>query len=188
MQNSYFKQLLFVCLFYLTTSIASAQMDIMNALPSNLATHTAVQNGDWFSASTWDAGNVPSTGAIVFIPNGITVNYEGTSGDHIFAIRVDGNFNMTQSVLNNPTSVEWRFQQEGLFSHFISGAQRLKNGNTLICEGNKGLLHEVTVDKETVWKYNLPLQQKPIFRANRYLKDYPAFYGRPLERLEINIE
>ena len=69
-------------------------MDMMNALPSNLATHTAVQNGDWFNTSTWDTGTVPSTGAIVYIPNGITVDYEGSSGDHIFAIRVDGNFQL----------------------------------------------------------------------------------------------
>ena len=134
---------------------------------------------------------VPSNGGNLLFFNNGDVNKErgySTVDEILLPIDNNGNFNMTQSVLNNPTSVEWRFQQEGLFSHFISGAQRLKNGNTLICEGNKGLLHEVTVDKETVWKYNLPLQQKPIFRANRYLKDYPAFYGRPLERLEINIE
>ena len=85
----------------------SAQMDLMNAIPSNLATHTAVENGDWFTASTWDAGTVPSTGAIVFIPNGITVDYQGTSGDHIFAIRVDGNFNMTQTNANSTSLIKF---------------------------------------------------------------------------------
>jgi hypothetical protein len=35
----------------------------------------------------------------------------------------------------------------------ISGIQRLQNGNTLICEGSKGHLFEVTPDKETVWEY-----------------------------------
>jgi outer membrane protein assembly factor BamB len=42
----------------------------------------------------------------------------------------------------------WEF-----FSSFISGAQRLSNGNTLICEGTTGHLFEVTVDGEIVWEY-----------------------------------
>ncbi len=38
----------------------------------------------------------------------------------------------------------------------IPGAQRLKNGNTLICEGLWGRFFEVTRDKEIVWEYILP--------------------------------
>ncbi|APY08231.1 hypothetical protein BWZ20_07915 [Winogradskyella sp. J14-2] len=79
----------------------------MNALPSNLATHTAVQNGDWFNASTWNVNTVPSTGAIVYIPNAITVDYEGTSGDHLFAVRVDGNINFTQGNANQATRIKF---------------------------------------------------------------------------------
>ena len=81
-------------------------MDMMNALPSNLATHTAVQNGSWFNSTTWDNG-VPSTGAIVYIPSDKTVSYDGSSGDHIFAIRVDGNFNITESNSNQTTRIKF---------------------------------------------------------------------------------
>jgi hypothetical protein len=35
----------------------------------------------------------------------------------------------------------------------MSGAQRLPNGNTLICEGMKGIIFEVTPKKEVVWNY-----------------------------------
>ena len=59
--------------YFACLQLSIGQMDMMNVLPTNLATHTAVQNGSWFSASTWDAGNVPSTGAIVYVPNGITI-------------------------------------------------------------------------------------------------------------------
>ncbi|MDG5490074.1 T9SS type A sorting domain-containing protein [Psychroserpens sp. SPM9] len=126
MKNLYSKILILTSVAILSVSFASAQMDMMNALPSNLATHTAVQNGDWFSASTWDANTVPSTGAIVYIPNGITVNYEGTSGDHIFAIRVDGNFNMTQTNSGSTTRIKF----DTFFAMSSSYVKILANNST----------------------------------------------------------
>ena len=43
------------------------------------------------------------------------------------------------------------------YSPEISGAQRLPNGNTLICEGVKGNLFEVTSAGLTVWRYVCPV-------------------------------
>ncbi|WP_181363969.1 T9SS type A sorting domain-containing protein [Algibacter marinivivus] len=107
MKHFYFKQLLLSTLCCLFISNAIAQMDMMNALPSNLATHTATQNGSWFDTATWNTGTIPSTGAIVYIPNAITVDYEGSSADHIFAIRVDGNFNCKQTNANQTTRLKF---------------------------------------------------------------------------------
>jgi hypothetical protein len=42
------------------------------------------------------------------------------------------------------------------FSPFISGAQRLPNGNTLICSGGPAIVFEVTPDNKTVWQYKHP--------------------------------
>jgi Spy/CpxP family protein refolding chaperone len=42
------------------------------------------------------------------------------------------------------------------YSSFISGTQRLPNGNTLICSGANGTIFEVTSSKEIVWKYVNP--------------------------------
>ena len=42
------------------------------------------------------------------------------------------------------------------YSPFISSAQRLPNGNTLICEGSNGRFIEVTVEGEIVWEYISP--------------------------------
>ena len=60
-----------------------------------------------------------------------------------------------------------------VYSPFISSAQRLPNGNTLITEGSIGRLFEVTKDHEIVWEYinpywgvhELPLNM--IYRAYR---------------------
>ena len=59
-----------------------------------------------------------------------------------------------------------------LYSRFISSAQRLPNGNTLITEGGCGRLLEVTPEHEIVWEYISPYQglKRPlnyIYRAYR---------------------
>ena len=62
------------------------------------------------------------------------------------------------------------------FSSYISGAQRLPNGNTLVCEGQPGRIFEVTPERETVWEYinphffEAPLfgSTNAVFRAFRY--------------------
>lgn len=61
-------------------------------IPVETATHIAVQDGDWFDPATWSIGELPGDGAIVYIPSGLTVLYEGSSDAHIFAMRVDGTF------------------------------------------------------------------------------------------------
>ena len=42
------------------------------------------------------------------------------------------------------------------FSPHMGGAQRLPTGNTLICEGNKGCLFEVTPDGDVVREFVSP--------------------------------
>lgn len=42
------------------------------------------------------------------------------------------------------------------FSPFISGAQRLANGNTLVCQGSNGRIFELTPENEIVWEYISP--------------------------------
>jgi Arylsulfotransferase (ASST) len=78
--------------------------------------------------------------------------------------------------------VVWSYQERRVFDFFspyISNAQRLPNGNTLICEGNFGRLFEVTRDGLIVWEYVNPFFARPagqpdapaqnsVFRAYRY--------------------
>jgi len=42
------------------------------------------------------------------------------------------------------------------FSALMSGAQRLENGNTMICEANSGRIFEVTREGDIVWEYISP--------------------------------
>lgn len=83
---------------------------------------------------------------------------------------------------------------QAFFSHIGSGAQRLPNGNTLICSMTEGHLFEVTPDGELVWEYICPVSTRGIvkeleddypltngvFRAYRYAADHPALAGRDL--------
>ena len=99
----------------------------------------------------------------------------------------------------NPTNfmIEWKctptemnhlqpFHSHYFYSPFISSAQRLPNGNTLITEGSGGRLIEVTKDHEIVWEYISPywgknLRLNMIYRAYRYPYDYVPQVEKPEE-------
>jgi len=59
----------------------------------------------------------------------------------------------------------------GFYSSSISGAQRLENGNTLVCEGKEGYLFEYDTDHNVVWDYQYSGANN-IFRATRFSSDY----------------
>ncbi|OIQ28104.1 MAG: hypothetical protein BM564_10275 [Bacteroidetes bacterium MedPE-SWsnd-G2] len=87
------------------------------------------------------------------------------------------------------------------FSRILSSAQRLPNGNTLICDGDSGYFFEINENHETVWEYINPSSSNGIltegddphefpnmvFRAVKYSPDYAAFEninltpGNPIE-------
>ncbi len=81
------------------------------------------------------------------------------------------------------------------YSPFISSAQRLPNGNTLITEGSGGRLIEVTADHEIVWEYISPyrgrmLNINMIYRAYRlpyaWVPQIDPPRERPIERIEVS--
>ena len=91
----------------------------------------------------------------------------------------------------NPDTNEvvWEYRDDPctfFYSHHISGAERLKTGNTLICEGSFGRVFEVTKEKEIVWEFVNPKFDPMfmgetanwIFRAFRYSEDSPEIAGR----------
>jgi hypothetical protein len=72
------------------------------------------------------------------------------------------------------------------FSDYVSSAQRLPNGNTLIDEGSDGRLFEVTAKGETVWEYINPYYQPKenfnmVYRAYRVPYDYVPQLKPPKE-------
>ena len=75
--------------------------------------------------------------------------------------------------------IVWEYKADPpkkFFSPYISNAQRLPNGNTLICEGGKAHLFEVTPDGEVVWDfwnpYRDPGSLHTIYRCWRYSEEY----------------
>jgi len=82
----------------------------------------------------------------------------------------------------NPFKNEIVWQYAGsppnsFYSFHVSSAQRLPNGNTLICEGAHGRIFEVTETKEIVWEYVNPffvkslrgdVEMNQVFRAHKY--------------------
>ena len=112
-------------------------------------------------------------------------------------------FNSFSRVLEiNPKSNEivWKYQDPFPFhfnSTFLSGCQRLPNGNTLICEAVNGRFFEVTKEKELVWEYinpfhndryhAIPGEANNVFRAYRYSPEHPAFKDKELNPKSIEL-
>ncbi len=90
---------------------------------------------------------VPGEGNLLVFMNGKSENKS-----KIYELELPEIFNLLPNTDNEPLVV-WEFQNEDLYDDNISGAVRLANGNTLICEGDYGIW-EVTPNKEIVWKYN----------------------------------
>ncbi len=88
--------------------------------------------------------------------------------------------------LNPKTSeVVWEYVGDPpttFFSGHISGAERLTNGNTLICSGEKARVFEVTPEKEIVWEYEYP---KELFRASRIPKNAEFLASKTLKPITV---
>jgi hypothetical protein len=137
---------------------------------------------------TWRFGH-PTTSAqhhARFLPNGNV---------HLFdnGLRREGlPYSRVIEVDPATDKIVWEYQANPPFSFFsphISSADRLPNGNTMICEGVSGRLFEVTRRGETVWEWHNPFAQTvrgnqtsfAIWRAHRYAPDHPALKGRELD-------
>lgn len=96
------------------------------------------------------------------------------------AHRLDDPLPFSRVIEVNPATNEiaWTYQDKPVTNFFaprMGNAQRLPNGNTLICEASFGRLFEVTTDGEIVWEYVNPYfggrpnaETNEVFRAYRY--------------------
>ncbi|WP_300672998.1 aryl-sulfate sulfotransferase [Desulfoluna sp.] len=76
------------------------------------------------------------------------------------------------------------------YSDYVSSAQRLPNGNTLITNGAVGQFQEVTPDHEIVWEYISPYytpngKYNLVYRAYRVPYDYVPQLNKPAENAVI---
>ena len=124
----------------------------------------------------WKLGAPPLSGqhAPTPLPNGNLLLFD--NGPH----RLDHSMTFSRVIEVELASkrIVWKYQERREYEFYsprISNAQRLPNGNTLICEGDFGRLFEVTVDGELVWEFVNPYfgqgptgQNNRVFRAYRY--------------------
>ena len=103
----------------------------------------------------WISQGAPGAGHITAFNNG-----QGREYSSIIEIETpmdeDGEYILDDEGRFGPYEFAWEYTAENkkdFYSHFISGATRLPNGNTFICEGATGRFFEVNSDGNTLWEH-----------------------------------
>ena len=149
-----------------------------------------------------DAQWIPGQNRILIFNNGL----DRPGGEYSNIVEIEppvdamGNYAGQPGAAYGPAEPAWEYYaspRESFYSRNVSGAKRLPNGNTLICEGAKGVIFEVTDAGSIVWRYLAPVTfdgtlltqgtsapaQNLIFRAESYAPDFPGLAGRDLTPL-----
>jgi hypothetical protein len=114
----------------------------------------------------WIPRGRPGEGHLLVFNNGVR-RPEGTysSVDEIvLPVDAKGRYAYKAGTAFGPDKAVWTYtapKKSDFFSMMISGAERMSNGNTLICSGASGIIFEVTPESEVVWKYVNPTKGGP---------------------------
>ncbi|MBM4014241.1 MAG: DUF1080 domain-containing protein [Planctomycetes bacterium] len=141
----------------------------------------------------WIPAGFPGAGHLTIFNNG----RQREGGDRSAVLEVappllpDGTYAREPGQPFGPAAPCWSYdppQSAGFYASFISGAHRLQNGNTLVCDGPTGRLFEVTPDGAVAWDYKVPYgrtdsedgprMSHSLFRATRIAPDHPAIVAR----------
>jgi hypothetical protein len=148
----------------------------------------------------WIPEGLPGAGNVLVFNNGPRPDGAYSSVDEIvLPVDPDGRYVRSPGEAYGPKETFWSYtaapKKTDFYAIFMSGAQRLPNGNTLIATGFSGTIFEVTPQNEVVWKFNVPIDFKrgrgtmlffggsrnPVFRAYRYAPTYPGLANRELK-------
>jgi hypothetical protein len=137
---------------------------------------------------------LPGAGHILVFDNGGAAGYGFADPNVPSGVSAVGRHN-SRVLEIDPVSLEvmWSYSIPGrdsyrFFSHYVSAAQRLENGNTMITEGADGRLFELTPEGEIVWEYVSPYfdENEPglnmVYRAYRLPYDWIPQLERPRQR------
>ncbi|MBK9386193.1 MAG: aryl-sulfate sulfotransferase [Planctomycetes bacterium] len=141
----------------------------------------------------WIPAGRPGAGHILVFNNGSPREGRAWSSADEIALPVDAEGRYAprrEDGLLGPEQALWSYtapKKQDFFSSFISGVQRLENGNTLICEGETRRVFEVTQEGATVWEWVMPIAligadappggrgpRGGLFRAERLAPDHPG--------------
>ena len=132
-----------------------------------------------FDNGGWAGYDVPNPGA----PTGV----KAALRDHSRVLEIDP---VSLKIVWQYTPKEAGFLEpmdsNRFYSPFISGMQRLPNGNTLITEGSDGRVFEVTPEHEIVWEFISPYWGKHVpmnmtYRAYRVPYEWVPQVQKPAE-------
>lgn len=147
----------------------------------------------------WGVGELAHPHNPTWLDNGNILVFD--NGQH----RKETVQNFSRVVEVNPKTgkIEWEYKAnppQSFYTSVGSCAQRLPNGNTLICEQQRGRFFEVTRDKAKVWEYINPFYfedktptglglSNRAGGCRRYSPDFVGFQGRELNpnRIELTV-
>jgi hypothetical protein len=155
----------------------------------------------------WIENGYPGEGSMTLFNNNIIGRKDSLKYSAVYQIKPEmdnfGNYILMKNKRFGPQEPEWKYIAKdsiSFHSPYVSGAQRLKNGNTFINEGAKGRFFEVTPEGEIVWEYLNQFRGNihepngdPVamdgwvysaFRANFISSNHPALKGKELIPLE----
>ncbi|MCP4092694.1 MAG: hypothetical protein GY747_04525 [Planctomycetes bacterium] len=143
----------------------------------------------------WIPDGYPGEGNFLVFNNGLGRSGSPWSSVEEFTPPVDalGNYSLVPSAAYGPAASVWSYSDTPatFYANHISGAERMPNGNTLICDGPSGRLFEVDPLGTVVWDwtniYPNPSTNK-IFKARRYQRwlwsektDLTALFGDTID-------
>lgn len=157
----------------------------------------------------WIEKGLPGAGSLTFFNNMVPGKdrKDGLAYSSIYQLKPStddqGNYILMPNKRFGPLEPEWKYIAKdtiSFFSGFVSGAHRMKNGNTFIAEGAKGRFFEVTPQGDILWEYlsqyrgNIhhpngdPVSPMPLtyfnFRATFIPADHPGLSGKTLTPIE----
>ncbi len=131
----------------------------------------------------WIEEGKPGEGNILIFNNGLGRFQEEYSSVDEIVPPVNGNgvYNLETENSYGPEELIWSYYDGqnpvNFYALNLAGAQRMPNGNTIICDGPHGIFFEVTAENEIVWEYK---NQVPsmfdchVFKVRRYAPNYPG--------------
>ena len=125
----------------------------------------------------WMESGYPNSGNLIMFNNGSITgfgqNYTLSSVIEISPpIDSTGAYTIDSLSAYGPEDVVWSYQSN-FFSHIMSGAKRLLNGNSLVTVATEMRIFEVNPEGEIVWDYTHSEDgQTSISKAHKYTLDY----------------
>ncbi len=145
----------------------------------------------------WIRPGLEGTGKIMIYNNG-----NGRPGPDFSTVEIlvpprtpNGGYIINEGEPFGPINADWIYGNapgQNFYSPYLSNAQRLPNGNTLVNVGSSGLIFEIDENKTKVWEYVIPLNgdtpytqgqnanNNSNFRAYKFDADFPGLAGKDL--------